>query len=169
MSIGTTKLCHVAILVKDLDKAIRNWEQVLGIKANKPFNLPPSSQMPSFTNGELGDYSDCKLATFQLENCILEFVQPGEKPGPWKDKLDRDGEGLQHISFIVPDRKEAQGALQALGAPKPYHIGYWPDGTYSFTDSVPQLGIEVNIKTNDDNTSKKAKLLSDPNFHKQDL
>ncbi|MDR1230116.1 MAG: hypothetical protein LBK61_01815, partial [Spirochaetaceae bacterium] len=93
----------------------------------------------------------------------------GTNSGPWRDKLDRDGEGVQHISFIVPDRKKAQDELRAVGAPKPYHIGYWPGGTYSFTDSVAQLGVEVNIKTDDDNTAKKARLLSDPDFHKEDL
>jgi catechol 2,3-dioxygenase-like lactoylglutathione lyase family enzyme len=169
MAIGTTKLCHIAILVKDLDKALGNWERVLGVKAGTPFYLPPSSEVPAFTSGELGDYTDCRLATIQLENCVLELVQPGTKAGPWKDKLDRDGEGVQHISFIVPDRKKAQDELQAVGAPKPYHIGYWPGGTYSFTDSAAQLGVEVNIKTDDDNTAKKLRLLSDPDFHRQDL
>lgn len=169
MSIGTTKLCHIAILVHDLDRAIKNWEQVLGVKAGEPFYLPPASEVPAFTNGEMGDYTDCRLATIQLENCLLELVQPGNNPGPWKEKLDRDGEGVQHLSFIVPDRKQAQGALQAAGAPKPYHIGYWPGGTYSFTDSASQLGVEINIKTEDDNTAKKAVLLSDPDYHKKDL
>ncbi|MDR0524753.1 MAG: VOC family protein [Spirochaetaceae bacterium] len=169
MSIGTTKLCHIAILVRDLDKALQNWEQILGVKAGEAFYLPPASEVPAFTNGGLGDYTDCRLAVIQLDNCILEFVQPGKNPSPWRDKLDRDGEGLQHLSFVVPDRKKAQAALQALGAPKPYHIGYYPGGTYSFTDCVKQLGVEINIKTNDDNTPKKEQLLKDPDFHKQDL
>jgi catechol 2,3-dioxygenase-like lactoylglutathione lyase family enzyme len=169
MSIGTTKLCHIAILVRDLDKTLKNWEQVLGIKASEPFNLPASAEVPAFTDGKMGDYTDCRLASIQLDNCIFEFVQPGKNPSPWKEKIDRDGEGLQHVSFIVPDRKKAQGELQAIGAPKPYHIGYWPGGTYSFTDSTAQLGVEVNIKTDDNNTAKKAMLLSDPDFHKQDL
>jgi catechol 2,3-dioxygenase-like lactoylglutathione lyase family enzyme len=169
MPIGTTKLCHIAILVKDLDRALANWEKVLGVKAGEPFYLPPASEVPAFTDGDLGDYTDCRLATIQLENCVLEFVQPGTNPGPWKDKLDRDGEGVQHISFIVPDRRKAQDALKSVGAPAPYHIGYWPGGTYSFTNSTPQLGVEINIKTDDDNTAKKARLLSDPDFHKQDL
>jgi catechol 2,3-dioxygenase-like lactoylglutathione lyase family enzyme len=169
MSIGTTKLCHIAILVRDLDKALRNWEAVLGVKASEPFFLPKPDEVPTFTDGELGDYSDCRLATIQLENCMLEFVQPGEKPGPWKDKLDRDGEGLQHISFVVPDRKRAQDALKSIGAPPAYHIGYWPGGTYSFTNSAPQLGVEVNIKTDDDNTAKKEKLLGDRGAHRGDL
>ena len=169
MSIGTSKLCHIAILVKDLDKALKNWEQLLGVKAGEPFYLPPAGEVPSFTNGEIGDYTDCRLAVIKLENCVLEFVQPGNKPGPWKDKLDRDGEGVQHLSFIVPDRKKAQETLKAIGAPPAYHIGYWPGGTYSFTDSVPQLGVEINIKTDDDNTVIKESLLKDPDFHKKDL
>ena len=169
MSIGTTKLCHIAILVKDLDAAIKNWEQMLGRKASEPFYLPPSSEVPAFTDGKLGDYTDCRLATIQLDNCLLELVQPGKNPGPWKDKLDRDGEGVQHISFVVPDRKAAQRELKAIGAPPAYHIGYWPGGTYSFTNSVPQLGVEINIKTDDDNTVKKAKLLGDPNAHLDDV
>ena len=169
MPIGTTKLCHIAILVKDLDNITKNWEQVLGVKAGEAFNLPPPSEVPAFTGGEAGDYSDCRIATLQLDNCMLEFVQPGSGPSPWKEKLDRDGEGVQHISFVVPDRKKAQGELQAAGAPKPYHIGYWPGGTYSFTDSVPQLGVEINIKTEDDNAAKIARLLSDPDSHKEDL
>jgi catechol 2,3-dioxygenase-like lactoylglutathione lyase family enzyme len=169
MSIGTTKLCHIAILVKNLDIILRNWEKVLGVNAGEPFVLPPSSEVPAFTNGDMGDYTDCQLATIQLENCVLEFVQPGTNSSPWKEKLDREGEGVQHISFIVPDRKKAQDPLKATGAPPPYHIGYWPGGTYSFIDSLPQLGVEINIKTDDDNTAKIAKLLSDPAFHKEDL
>jgi catechol 2,3-dioxygenase-like lactoylglutathione lyase family enzyme len=169
MPIGTTKLCHIAILVKDLDKAIENWEQVLGVKAGTPFYLPPNTEVPVFTDGKLGDYSDCRLATIQLENCQIELAEPGEKAGPWKDKLDRDGEGLQHLSFVVPDRKKAQDELKALGAPAPYHIGYFPGGTYSFTDSVAELGVEINIKTDDDNTGKKEELLKNREFHKKDL
>ncbi|MDR1218550.1 MAG: VOC family protein [Treponema sp.] len=169
MSIGTTKLCHIAILVKDLDKAIANWERILGVKAGDAFYLPPASEVPSFTNGEMGDYTDCRLAVIQLENCVIELAQPGKNASPWKEKLDRDGEGVQHISFVAPDRKKAQGELQSIGAPKPYHIGYWPGGTYSFTNSVPQLGVEINIKTDDDNTAKKERLLNDSGFHKQDL
>jgi catechol 2,3-dioxygenase-like lactoylglutathione lyase family enzyme len=169
MPIGTTKLCHIAILVKDIDKTLKNWEQVLGVKADKPHYLPPPTDVPTFADGKVVDVSDCLLATIQLDNCILEFVQPGKKPGPYKDKLDRDGEGVQHISFVVPDRKKAQAALKAVGAPKAYHIGYYPGGTYAFTDSVAQLGVEVNIKTDDDNTSKKERFLSDIDFHKEDI
>jgi catechol 2,3-dioxygenase-like lactoylglutathione lyase family enzyme len=169
MGIGTAKLCHIAIIVKDIEQAVDNWSKLLDLPKAKIFSLPPSDTVPAFTDGKLGDYTDVKLATFQLENCMIELAQPGTKPSPWKDVLDTRGEGLQHLSFIVPDRKGAQDELKSLGAPAPYHIGYWPGGTYSFTDSIAQLGVEINIKTDDDNTAKKAQLLSDPEFHQKDL
>jgi catechol 2,3-dioxygenase-like lactoylglutathione lyase family enzyme len=169
MSIGTTKLCHVAIIVKDIKKAVDNWSKVLGLPKAKIFNLPPSLEVPAFTGEALGDYSDVKLATYQLENCVIELAQPGGNSSPWKNKFDKQGECVQHLSFIVPDRKKAQDELKALGAGTPYHIGYWPNGTYSFTDTVSQLGVEINIKTNDDNTVKKEELLRNPSSHKKDL
>jgi hypothetical protein len=155
--------------VNDIEKTIKNWEQVLGIKIDEPRYIPPKDEVPCFTDGKLGDYSDVRLTNIILDNVQIELAEPGKNPGPWRDKLDRDGEGVQHISFIVPDRKKAMQALDEVGAPKPYHIGYWPGGTYSFTDAVKQLGVEINIKTDDDNTGKRARLLSDPEYHKEDL
>jgi catechol 2,3-dioxygenase-like lactoylglutathione lyase family enzyme len=170
MNIGTKTLCHIAILVKDLDKAVKNWETITGVKATAVQTIPSSDKVPVFTNGKLDDCDDVKLANIELDNgVIIELAQPGKISNAYKDKLDRDGEGVQHIAFVVPDRKKAMKSLEEIGAPKPYHIGYWPGGTYSFTDSVKELGVEVNIKTDDDNTKKHDKLLSDPNFHKQDL
>jgi catechol 2,3-dioxygenase-like lactoylglutathione lyase family enzyme len=167
MSIGTTTLCHVAILVKDINKAVENWSKVLGLEKPKVWTLPPD--VPTFTDGKQGDYTDCQLAVFKLENAKIELVQPGPKSGPWKDALEKYGEGCQHLSFIVPDRKKAQDSLKEIGAGAPFHIGYWPTGTYSFTDTKKLLGVEINIKTNEDNTEKVKKLQTNPDLHKEDL
>jgi catechol 2,3-dioxygenase-like lactoylglutathione lyase family enzyme len=169
MSIGTTRLCHIAILVRDLDKAIEHWSKVLGLPKPEPWYLPPPGKVAIFAGGEQGDYSDCRLAVFELENVKIELVQPGPHSGPYWDKLERDGEGVQHISFIVPDRTKAQDTLKTIGAPAPYLIGYFPGATYSFIDTAPQLGVEINIKTDDDNKEKMKKFLTDPDLHKADL
>jgi hypothetical protein len=169
MSLGTVALCHIAILVKDISISVERWSVLLGIDQPEIWNFPPAHVVPSFTNGTLGDYSDCKLAVFQLENVKLELVEPGPNSGPWKETLDKYGEGLQHLSFIVPDRKQANKTLKVIGAPAPNHIGYWPDSTYSFTDSRELLGADINIKTWDDNTEKIKLLKANPEAHKLDL
>ena len=129
----------------------------------------PQDKVPNFTDGEPDDCSDVQLAVFQLANVRLEIVQPGKKKNAFKDAIDKHGEGLQHISFIVPDRHEANQSLQKLGMPQPYHIGYWPEGTYAFVNSRDHLGIEVNIKTDDNNSRKQKEVLADKNAHKKDL
>jgi hypothetical protein len=106
---------------------------------------------------------------FILDNVNIELIQPGEKPSPWRDVLEKNGEGLQNLAFIVPNRKEAIRTLSELGAPKPFHIGYWPGGTYSFTDSAGLLGVGIGIKTDDDNTEIIKRLKGDPDLHKGDL
>jgi catechol 2,3-dioxygenase-like lactoylglutathione lyase family enzyme len=169
MAIGTKKLCHIAIFVKDIRKGVDNWAELLDMEKPKIWKLPPPDKVPSYTNGQGGDYSDCQLAVFELDNVRIELVEPGEHSGPWKEMMDRNGEGLQHLSFIVPDRRKAHETLRKLGAPAPYHIGYWPDSSYSFTDSVKQLGVEINIKSNEDNREKIIELQSNPDLHKVDL
>jgi hypothetical protein len=58
---------------------------------------------------------------------------------------------VENFVFIVPDRKKAMKTLKDPAASKPVHIGYWPNGTCSFTDTREQLGVKINIKTDDDN------------------
>jgi hypothetical protein len=45
----------------------------------------------------------------------------------------------------------------------------WINYIYIGMDSAIKLGVEINIKTDDDNTAKKARLLSYPDFHREDL
>jgi catechol 2,3-dioxygenase-like lactoylglutathione lyase family enzyme len=169
MSIGSKKMCQLAILVRDIERALDNWAKLLGMEKPSIWIFPKPDEVPAFTNGNIGDYSDCKLAIFELDNIRLELVEPGPHSGPWKEKLERDGEGLQHLSFIVPDRKKFNEALKNIGAPVPYHIGYWPDVTYSFVNTIPQLGVELNIKTEDDNREKIKKLKENPELYEMDL
>jgi catechol 2,3-dioxygenase-like lactoylglutathione lyase family enzyme len=167
MPIGTTKLCHIAIVVKDIEKAADNWARLLGVEKPKIWSIP--DEVPTFTDGSLEDYTDCRFGVFVLDNVNIELIQPGEKPSPWRDVLEKNGEGLQNLAFIVPNRKEAMRTLSEHGAPKPFHICYRPGVTYTFTDSAELLGVGLGIKTDDDNTEIIKRLKSEPDLHKNDL
>jgi len=156
-------------MVKDVDQAASNWAALLGMEKPEPGYFPAADRVPNFTNGEPTDIGDVLAVVFDLPNVRIELVQPGSNPNAFTAKMARDGEGLQHISFIVPDRHAANQALQELGAPQPYHIGYWPDGTYAFVDSTEQLGVEINIKTDDSNAEKIQEIKRNPALHRDDL
>ena len=162
MGIGTKTVCHIAFVTKDIHRFVDNWKKLLGLKEDpKIWNIPPKEIAPALTFGKLEDYHGCIISVIQLDNLVIEVVQPGEEPSPWKLKLERDGEGFQHIAFIVPDRDEALNTLAEMGISEPYHIGYYPGQTYSFYDTKALLGMEVNIKYNVDNVARIASLLKE--------
>ena len=169
MSIGTTRICHAEIIVRDIEQAVKNWSVILGLPEPEIWNLPANTTVPVYSNGVFSDHSDTRLAVFKAENTLIELVQPGDTPSPFKDWMDKHGEGVMHFAFIVPDRAKANQALREIGAPECHHIGYWPDGTYAFYDTTPQLGVQINIKTEDDNTAKIPKLLEDSKLFEKDL
>ncbi len=162
MSIGTRTVCHIAIIVKDIQRTVNNWTLVLGIDKPKIWNLPKPTEIPAYTNGKAGDYSDCMLSVIVLDNIVLEIIQPGQGDSPWKDHLDKHGEGFQHMGFITNNRAEAYEVLKQIGANGPYHVGYYPSGAYSFVDTKEALGVELNIKDKADYTDHIKDLLKNP-------
>ena len=161
MSIGTKKVCHIAFLTSDIKAATTSWAALLGVPCPEIQYLPTADEIPCYTDGLPGDYSDCRIAVIEMENILLEFVQPGDRPGPWKARMDKHGEGFQHISFVVPDKKKALEEVESVTGVKPFHAGYYPDGTYIFYDTLKQLGCEINIKANEDNSRRIEEYLKD--------
>ena len=157
-------ICHMAIVVENIQAVIDNWTKLFGMDRPAISTIPPASQVPAYTNGKLGDYSDCKIAIIRFDNLLLEFVQPGEGASPWRDLLIKNGGNcVQNISFVVPDSKEAFRAVQEIGGPAPFHIGFYPGGTYTFIDTADLLGIPINIKEDCNNVEVIRYLLEHPN------
>jgi methylmalonyl-CoA/ethylmalonyl-CoA epimerase len=46
----------------------------------------------------------------------IEIIQPGEGPSPYRDFLDKNGDGLNHVSFLVPEFEPAAERMRASGA-----------------------------------------------------
>ncbi|MDR1824145.1 MAG: VOC family protein [Bifidobacteriaceae bacterium] len=164
-TLGTTKLCHICINVPNIDEVVQNWATLLGVPVPEIITVPGPETVYSYSYGKADPPNTCRLAVIQLENALLEIVEPDQS---WED-TGRGGYGVKHLSFIVPDRRQAQDALAELGAPPAYHIGYYPGGTYAFTHCPRQLGTEINVKTNVDNTAIRAELATNPDAHLRDL
>lgn len=160
MGIGTKKVCHISFVVKDIDKTVKNWAAFLGIDMPRIWNIPKPEEAPALTDGKLEDYSDCRISVIEMDNLVLEFVQPGERTSPWKTWMEKNGEGFQHMAFVVEDREKAKQLIkEELGVNDWYHIGYYPGGAYAFYDTKEALATEINIKDNQDNRAIIAELL----------
>lgn len=95
-------LDHVAILVSDLDAAIRLYRDVYGLE------LAEVEEVPS---------EKVRVAIFGHGAGRIELVSPSGPDSPMAKAIEKRGEGLHHVCLEVPDIEKAMEALRAQGAP----------------------------------------------------
>jgi methylmalonyl-CoA/ethylmalonyl-CoA epimerase len=136
-----TQLC---IVVHDVKKVNTNWSNILGLPEATIETIFPEG-IHHYTYDEATDYKDCQVAKYQLENIVLELLQPGQSTSPWRRFLEKSGQGVFHVCMFVDDRKVFQQKLSEVGVGLPYHVGYYLGGSYSYVNSKEQLGLELSV------------------------
>lgn len=145
--IGSKKVSQLNFVVKSLEQVKATWGKILEGVRTVEYTIPPFAYVPTYTRGEREDCDDVRTLKFELEDgMVLAFWQPGEKKNPWKDQLDRYGESLMNVEFVVPDMDKACDVINEItGERKPYHYGVYPTITYAFFDTKAKLGVDLNI------------------------
>lgn len=151
-------ITQICIVVHDVRKVNSNWAKILGVPEEKIETIFPDGIL-HYTNGSAAEYRDCQVAKYQLDNFVLELLQPGQTPSPWKSFLEKNGQGVFHFCILVNDRKVFQQTLSDIGVGMPYNIGYFPGGSYSYVDSKEQLGLELSVNNQADYTDLIRRLL----------
>lgn len=90
---------QIGIVVKDIDKTIEYYENVLGIG---PFIMPEIVYKEKHYYGKPADF-DFKMAFGSLGPVEMEIIQPIKGPTIYHDFLEKKGEGLHHLGFDVKD------------------------------------------------------------------
>ena len=137
-------ITQICVVVKDVRTVSSNWAGVLGMPEEKIETIFPEG-IYHYTHGEAANYKDCQVVKYNLDGFVLELIQPGESASPWKTFLEKNGQGVFHYCLFVDDRKVFQQELSRMGVAFPYHIGYHPQGSYSYVDSKEQLGLELSV------------------------
>jgi methylmalonyl-CoA/ethylmalonyl-CoA epimerase len=91
-----THIEHIGIAVKDLNAAIKYYEEVLGLKCYK-----------------IEEVNDQKVKTafFMAGQTKIELLESTEPDGPVAKFIDKRGEGVHHLAFAV---KGLQNALDEV-------------------------------------------------------
>jgi len=152
-------ITQICIVVRDVREANSNWAKILGLPEAEIETIFPDGIL-HYTHGKATEYRDCQVAKYQLDNFVLELIQPGPTPSPWRAFLEKHGQGVFHFCILVNDRKVFQQRLADISVNLPYHIGYHPGGSYSYVDSKEQLGLELSVNNQADYTDLIQKLLS---------
>lgn len=112
---------HVALVVRDMDKAVKQYESLLGTGVFRPETIMDSSTFSDYkvygktpTTVHKSRFKHSEIGPDKLD---LEFISPIEGEPIYKDFLERQGEGLHHIAFAVDDLDAETAKLVARGIP----------------------------------------------------
>jgi methylmalonyl-CoA/ethylmalonyl-CoA epimerase len=102
MNVKSKGLDHVAIAVKDLDKAISLYRDVLGLELAEIEEVPEQQVRTAIFGHGMGR---------------VELICPTSTDTGVAKFLEKRGEGLHHICLEVDDIEATLAALKAKGAP----------------------------------------------------
>ena len=96
------KLNHIAIATPNLDKAIRTYKDILGVKISAPLD--------QIEHG-------VKVVFIEIPNTKIELLEPLGKKSPIENFLEKNKKGgIHHICFEVEDIDSAILRLKKDGA-----------------------------------------------------
>lgn len=110
--LGKVVLDHIAIAVKDLNKSQQIYEDIGFTFWDKKEIVESQKVITAFANID--------------QHAHVELLQPTEESGAIFDFLNKKGEGIHHIAFLVPNILEKQEELKQKG--------------YKLIYDTPQLG-----------------------------
>ena len=94
------KIEHIGIAVKNLDEAIKTYEQLLGTACYKT---------------EAVESEGVKTAFFQVGDSKIELLESTKPDGPIGKFIENKGEGIHHIAFDVTNIRESMSDLASKG------------------------------------------------------
>ena len=95
------KIDHIAVAVRDVEKAAEFYEKVLGLKLG---------------GIEEVEGMDVKVGFLPVGDTRIELVQPLDPDSGLAKFIEKRGEGIHHICYEVENVKEAMEICKARGA-----------------------------------------------------
>ena len=139
------KFSHVAMVVKDMDRAVKYFES-LGVGPFPPFLGGPGMSFTGKTvRGRPSDYDmDLRITHGQVEGIAFELIQPLKGESIYREFLEQKGEGIHHIAFMVDDIDAEIAEMEKKGF-KVVQTGAMPNTRWVYldTDRVGGMLIEL--------------------------
>ncbi len=137
---GLEKLNQVGIVVRDMEKAIRNYKEVFGISF-------PKVVIPDFFNrvyrGNPENFR-MKIGRTMMGELQIELIQPLEGKTIYGEFLEKWGDGIHHLGFDVNNLDERVAAFRKLGIGVLMN-GERVGGKFAYMDTEGSVGIIVEL------------------------
>ncbi len=139
------KIMQVGIVVKDLDKALKQYYEVFGVGPWDIYKYAPPEMKECTYRGKPSEWSI--LAAFTWAGKMqLELIQPLKGPNIYYEHLEKKGEGLHHIKAYVDNSREVIEDFKKKGI-SVIQSGRFGKGEFYYFNTEPTLGITFEIGT----------------------
>jgi methylmalonyl-CoA/ethylmalonyl-CoA epimerase len=136
------KIDQVCVIVRDLQRAMEHYWNVLGIGPWRVYTYGPHFLKELTYRGKPGTYS-MRLGLAQKGPTMFELIQPLDGPSIYHEFLERNGEGIHHFGVFVPSLAEGIARAKEAG----YEViqsgratGATGDGGYAYLSTEDDLG-----------------------------
>ena len=146
---GMKTVVQVAVVCRDIEATSKRWAAVLGVDPPQIRTTKPGGEVKVMYRGH-PSAGQAKLAFIKLGQVSLELIQPVGSDTSWKEFLDANGEGVQHIAFQVADMDKTVQGLAGAGIAVLHQGRYDNDsGSYVYVDSRKALGVTLELLHSD--------------------
>ncbi len=134
---------QIAIVVKDISKAVEAWSKILGMK---PQRITETREWEETKMSFMGAPSKgrAKLAFFNLNNIVIELIEPIDGPSTWREFLDKHGQGIHHIAFDISGNADCIKKILEIGGYM-QQSGMFSGGRYTYIDAREVLGAIIEL------------------------
>ena len=149
-----SNLHHIAVVVRNLEEAIQFYTSI-GIG---PFeDYPPLKEYVKLDVPDKVGFHNVKIKVVQIGPIQIQLIQPGEGQSLYKDFLEKKGEGVYHLGFVVDDVDDSEAALKNLGL-EVLSSGRREDGSgFSYMDTAGKGGVILLIRQSPGGKRNKTK------------
>ena len=105
---------QLAVVVEDVESAVHDWWQHLGIGPWRVYTYGPAELTDQTYRGKPGAWT-VRAALAMSGDVMMELVESVEGPDIWQEQLEVRGSSLHHFAFYVPDFEAAVAEMHSRG------------------------------------------------------
>ena len=137
------ELHHLSIVVRDIDATQNTYESV-GIG---PFvEYPPMREYVKIQVPDEEGFYNLTIRCAQIGPVQLQLVQPGKGESIYKDFLEKHGEGVFHLGFVVDDVDAAQARVEQIGI-RALSSGRRENGSgFTYFNTAEKAGVTLLVR-----------------------
>jgi methylmalonyl-CoA/ethylmalonyl-CoA epimerase len=139
------KFAHAALVVKDMDKAVKLFE-ALEVGPFPPFLGGTGMSFSGKTvHGKPVDYDmDLRIARSDLGGLTVELIQPLKGRSIYDEFLEEKGEGLHHLAFMVDDFDAEVADMEKKGF-RVIQTGAMPNTKWAYLEAESPGGMLIEL------------------------